>query len=132
MGLLTEAGLPTSDLAEAAPQFTVIREGQRIVAAGALQRFGAVALVRSVVVVTDRRGSALGRTIVEELERIAHAANVGRLVLLTQTANKFFEHLGYLAIPRSEAPQAVQVSEEFRSLCPSSATCMVKTIAESA
>jgi amino-acid N-acetyltransferase len=130
--LLTEAGLPIGDLAEAAPQFSVIRDGQRTVAAGALQRFGSVALVRSVVVAADRRGSSLGRTIVQELERIALAANIGQLVLLTQTADKFFERLGYRMIPRAEAPQAVQASEEFHSLCPSSATCMVKTIAESA
>jgi N-acetylglutamate synthase-like GNAT family acetyltransferase len=49
-------------------------------------------------------------------------------VLLTQTARDFFAHLGYRVIDRSEAPEEVQGSEEFRSLCPASATCMVKMI----
>jgi hypothetical protein len=49
-------------------------------------------------------------------------------VLLTQTAKRFFEHQGYRVIDRGEAPKDVQGSEEFRVLCPASATCMAKTL----
>jgi N-acetylglutamate synthase-like GNAT family acetyltransferase len=126
--LLESAGLPTSDLASAEPQFAVIREGKQIIATGALQRFGSVALLRSVAVAPDRRGAALGRRIVQELERIARVHEIRRLVLLTETAREFFAHLGYRVIDRAEAPQEVRGSEEFRSLCPSSASCMVKEI----
>jgi len=49
-------------------------------------------------------------------------------VLLTQAARRFFERQGYRAIERQSVPQAVQASEEFRSLCPTSATCMAKTL----
>ena len=129
--LLESAGLPTSDLASPRPQFAVIADGGQIIATGALQRFGSVALLRSVAVAPDRRGAALGRRIVRELERAARAAEIGQLVLLTQTAREFFAHLGYRVIERAAAPQDVQESEEFRSLCPSSATCMVKAINES-
>ena len=129
--LLESAGLPTSDLATAGPQFAVIRDGQQIIATGALQCFGSVALLRSVAVAPDRRGAAVGRRIVQELERVARAAEIRRLVLLTQTARQFFAHLGYRVIERADAPQEVQGSEEFRSLCPSSASCMVKDITES-
>jgi amino-acid N-acetyltransferase len=126
--LLQGAGLPTSDLETARPEFLLLREGGRIIAAGALQRFGSTALLRSVVVAPERRGGAVGRMIVEELERAAGEAGVGSLVLLTQSARDFFAHLGYRVIERSEAPEEVQESEEFRSLCPASATCMVKMI----
>lgn len=129
--LLESSGLPTGDLATAKPQFVVIRDGEQIIAAGALERFGSVALLRSVAVAPDRRGASLGRRIVQELERAARATDIGRLVLLTQTARDFFTRLGYRVIKRADAPQEVQGSEEFRSLCPASATCMVKTITES-
>ncbi len=69
--------------------------------------------------------------LVQELERRARACDVSQLVLLTQTATRFFEHQGYQVIDRQQVPQAVQGSEEFRSLCPASATCMVKMLAES-
>ena len=127
--LLERVGLPTSDLAAAKPEFIVAYEGAELVAAGALERFDAVALLRSVAVVASRRGSGLGRLIVQELERLARGTNVTELVLLTQSAQRFFEHLGYRAIERQNVPQAVQASEEFRSLCPTSAACMSKTLA---
>ncbi len=104
------------------------REGTRVVAAGALQRFGSSALVRSVVVDPDRRGGGLGEMIVLELERLARAAHIDRLVLLTETAAEFFARHGYRVIERSGAPPGVQASEEFRCLCPSSAVCMAKNL----
>ncbi|TLZ62033.1 MAG: GNAT family N-acetyltransferase [Gammaproteobacteria bacterium] len=129
--LLESSGLPTSDLASARPEFVVVREQGRVVAAGALERFGACALLRSVVVTPDRRGSGLGHAIVLELERLAREAKIERLFLLTETAAGFFARHGYQLMERSAAPPDVQRSEEFRSLCPASATCMAKAFTES-
>ena len=127
--LLESAGLPTSDLASARPEFVAIREEGRVVAAGALQRFGSSALLRSVVVSHDHRGMGLGGAIVSELERLAREAKIARLILLTQTAANFFAQRGYQVMERSAAPADMQWSEEFRSLCPSSAACMGKVLA---
>ncbi len=55
-------------------------------------------------------------------------AKIERLILLTQTAAAFFARYGYQVIGRSEAPADVQGTEEFRSLCPSSAACMAKRL----
>jgi amino-acid N-acetyltransferase len=126
--LLERSGLPTSDLESARPEFAVVREGAQVIAAGALQRFGSSALLRSVVVAPDRRATGLGQAIVSELERLASAARISRLILLTQTATDFFARQGYRVIERSSAPKDMQGSEEFRSLCPSSATCMAKSL----
>jgi N-acetylglutamate synthase-like GNAT family acetyltransferase len=128
--LLESGGLPTSDLLCSNPRFIVACEGTRIVGAGALQAFGSAALLRSVIVTEELRGSGLGRTIVRGLERMAGAARVRELVLLTLTAERFFEHQGYRVIDRGEVPQAVQGSEEFRQLCPASAICMTKAVAD--
>ena len=126
--LLERSGLPTSDLESSRPEFAVIRENDQVIAAGALQRFGSSALLRSVVVAPDHRGSGLGQIIVNELERMARAAQISRLVLLTQTAAEFFGRRGYRVIDRCTVPEDVRESEEFRSLCPSSATCMAKSL----
>jgi amino-acid N-acetyltransferase len=129
--LLERSGLPTSDLASARPEFAVVRENGQVIAAGALQRFGSSALLRSVVVAPDRRGRGLGQAVVRELERMARATQVGRLVLLTQTGAEFFARQGYRVVERSTVPEDMQGSEEFRSLCPSSATCMAKSLSDS-
>ena len=126
--LLESAGLPTSDLASARPEFVAIRDERGLVAAGALQRFGATALLRSVAVSANRRGMGLGGAIVSELERRAREAGVERLILLTQTAASFFAQRGYQVMERSAAPADVRESEEFRTLCPSSAVCMAKEL----
>jgi protein-tyrosine-phosphatase/N-acetylglutamate synthase-like GNAT family acetyltransferase len=128
--LLERAGLPTSDLSASKPEFIVAYEDAELIGAGALQRLDAVALLRSVAVAASRRGGGIGRLIVQELERLARGTNVTELVLLTQSAQRFFERQGYRAIERQSVPQAVQASEEFRSLCPTSATCMSKTLAK--
>ena len=127
--LLERSGLPTSDLESARPEFAVIHQDGQLVAAGALQRFGTSALLRSVVVAQDRRRGGLGHSVMTELERLAHAAGITRLILLTETAADFFARQGFRAIARSSAPADMQASEEFRSLCPSSATCMAKNLA---
>ena len=130
--LLQRSGLPTSDLESARPEFAVMREDGEVIAAGALQRFGSAALLRSVVVAPHRRGSGLGQAMVTGLEHMACAARISRLVLLTQTAAEFFARQGYRVIERGSAPEDMQGSEEFRSLCPSSATCMAKSLPDSA
>ena len=126
--LLEASGLPTSDLASASPEFHVVRDAGRIVAAGAPEHFGSAALLRSVVVAADQRSRGLGRLVTRELERAATQAGITDLILLTETAAGFFERQGYRVIERSAAPAAVQQSAEFRALCPSSATCMSKNL----
>ena len=128
--LLQSAGLPTDDLLTVNPQFVVACEDGRIVATGALQRFGAAALLRSVVVAPDVRGSGLGRIVVQDLERVAQAGRIEQLFLLTQTAQRFFEHQGDRTIDRQSVPGDMRGSAEFRSLCPASAICMAKALSQ--
>lgn len=63
------------------------------------------------------------------LERIAEADGAQSLHLLTTTAPDFFEARGYEHRDRSQAPKAISSSEEFKSLCPTSAVYMVKDLA---
>jgi amino-acid N-acetyltransferase len=127
--LLADSGLPTSDLEVARPHFVVACLDLEIVGAGALQLADSVALLRSVAVAPPMRGSGVGRQIVQALELQAHIARAHTLVLLTQTAREFFARLGYRVIEREAMPQLIQLTEEFRSLCPASATCMLKNLA---
>ena len=126
--LLERNGLPTGDLASSAARFTIASEGSRIIGAGALERFGSAALLRSVVVDPARRSKGLGRHIVKALELQARAAGITHLVLITQTARQFFEHQDYHPVDRAQVPKAVQTSAEFRGLCPASAGCLMKML----
>lgn len=126
--LLERCALPTADLGIANPDFLVACEGADICAAGAIEIFGRTGLLRSLAVAADRRGLGIGQALVAQLERRARESSLSELVLLTQTARRFFERQGYRVIERKDAPEAVQSSEEFRSLCPDSACCMAKNL----
>lgn len=126
--LLARSGLPTGDLITARPEFVLASSAGQIVGIGALEHFGAAALLRSVAVEPQWRGTGVGRLLIGELERRARAAGVSELILLTLTAADFFRRLGYGAKDRDRVPEAVLASAEFKSLCPASAICMAKAL----
>jgi N-acetylglutamate synthase-like GNAT family acetyltransferase len=130
--LLEASALPTADLETSAARFVVACEGPDLVATGALEVFGTTGLLRSLAVDAAHRGTGIGRAIVGRLEQEAGALALGEIVLLTLTARGFFERQGYRVIAREAAPAAVRASEEFRRLCPQSASCLSKELAPSA
>lgn len=124
--LLIDSGLPVEDLDRSTIAFLVGVDGECVVGVIGLEAFGEVAPLRSLAVAPDHRRAGIGARLVEAMEAQARARDVHTVVLLTQTAEAFFARRGYRVIERSHAPQSVQASAEFRSLCPSSATCMTR------
>src|SRR6185312_7222993 len=84
--LLARSGLPTSDLSTARPEFVIASRDGKVIGIGALEHFGSAALLRSVAIEPQWRGSGVGRLLVGELERRGRTAGVGELILLTLTA----------------------------------------------
>ena len=129
MRLLQSAGLPTEDLTRTTSiDFWIIEADGSIVGTIGLERFEKSGLLRSLAVAPEHRRHGLGRQLVERLERDAYNSGIDRLVLLTETAERFFAGLGYSVTGRQSAPDAVRGSAEFRNLCPASAVCMTKSL----
>jgi N-acetylglutamate synthase-like GNAT family acetyltransferase len=127
--LLESAGLPTADLSSAGDFQTWVFDAHgAVLAAIGLERFGDQALLRSLVVAPDHRKRGLGQKLIARLEREARAEGITRLILLTETAEAFFQARGYVITDRRQVSDAVKLSAEFRSLCPVSAVCMSKTL----
>lgn len=100
------------------------------VGAGGIERYGAVGLLRSVVVEETARGNGYGAAICRALEAEARADGVETLYLLTTTATDFFAERGYAELERADAPAAIRETTQFDELCPASATCMRKYLSE--
>jgi amino-acid N-acetyltransferase len=86
------------------------------------------ALLRSVAVHPDWRGTGLGRALVGRALDAARAAGARDAYLLTTTADRWFPRFGFAPITRDEVPTGVQQSIEFREACPASAVVMHRTL----
>ena len=123
--LLERAGLPTAGVSEHLDRFVVAEEGGRVVGAAGLEAHGRDGVLRSVVVDPALRGSGLGGRLTEWVVGAARESGLGRLYLLTTTAEEYFPRHGFRRIQRQEASPEVQHSVEFREACPASAVAMV-------
>ena len=81
-------------------------------------------LLRSLVIDEFYKGKGYGKLLCNKLFEKARNKKINQLFLLTETAPKFFETIGFNRIPRESADEKVKTSEEFKSICPSTAVCM--------
>lgn len=122
--LLRNARLPTLGVAESFGDFVVATRGDIVVGAGGLEVAGNDALLRSVVVREDERGTGTGQAITARLLSEARHRELDSVWLLTETAPTFFERFGFRTRDRASASAALRATDEFTSCCPSSAVAM--------
>ena len=103
------------------------RHGKLVGVVG-LERFGTVALLRSLAVSIELRGSGLGLTLVQFIESEASSMGITTLYLLTETAEQFFAKLNYKLLSRESAPLAIKSTAQFSALCPADSSFMSKTL----
>jgi len=128
--LLTEARLPVADLASSRSlNLLGFREGGRLIGVVGVEIYGSVGLLRSLAVHPEHRNAGLGVSLVSNAENWAAKQGIKTLYLLTTTAARFFGRLGYEAVPRSQAPDAIAATAQFSDLCPVSSTFMRKVLA---
>jgi len=126
---LAAAGLPVADLTAASlADFWGCRAGEELAGAIGLERYGAVALLRSLAVAPDWQGRGLGAALLAHAERAARQRGIAALYLLTATAAAFFARRGYVRIPREAAPPVLHHTAEFAALCPASAVCLTRPL----
>jgi SAM-dependent methyltransferase/N-acetylglutamate synthase-like GNAT family acetyltransferase len=122
--LLDARGLPIEGLDEHVGAALVAREGGEVVGAVALELYGDAALLRSLVVRSDRQRIGLGTGLTEAALALARQRGVRELYLLTETADGFFPRFGFERVARDQVAPAVRGSVEFASACPQSARAM--------
>ena len=125
--LLAARALPYEDIKPAHLQhFLVVRHQTNLVGVIGLELLGSFALLRSLAVQIDFRGQKIASQLTMQAEAYARSHKVRSLYLLTTTAEGFFTKQGYHTMDRNAVPVVVRGTTEFRSICPSTAKCMVK------
>lgn len=125
--LLASAQLPTIDITPGHMEhFFGAWEGSTLEGVVGVELLGSAALLRSLAVVAPKRGSGLGSELLARVEQYAAAKGVRSMFLLTATAESYFKKRGYSQLLREAAPETIQKTAEFTSICPASSVFMVK------
>lgn len=121
--------LPTVDLnPKMLADFLVARREGILVGTAGLERHAKMGLLRSVAVDKGLRGVGLGKRLVMGMEDRARGRGVKQMFLLTDGAEDFFLAMGYRPLDRLDAPSGIRHTQQFRDLCPASATFMTKVL----
>lgn len=123
--LLSACNLPHEDISPEKQQLWVRREAGTLAGVCGIEPYGSFGILRSVAVQPAFRNQGIAASLYQEALTFCKDTGIHTLFLLTTTARDYFGRLGWTEISRAAVPQAVQQSEEFNSLCPDSATCMM-------
>ena len=121
--------VPLDETAQFGPQYAVAEDAQgNLVGVAGYERYGSDILLRSVAVAESHRSAGVGARLTAN--RLAHARAAGSSVayLLTDTAGRFWQRHGFVAIDRSSAPGPITKSSEWSHACPASATAMKRML----
>jgi amino-acid N-acetyltransferase len=122
--LLQKCDLPFEDCKEQLDNFYGITSGNDLIAIGALQIKGPIALLRSVAVLNGNRGMGLAAAMTQHLLELARSNRVRDIYLLTESAEHYFTRFGFHSVNRDSLPAYIQSTRQFASLCPASAQAM--------
>ncbi|WP_163714763.1 arsenic resistance N-acetyltransferase ArsN2 [Mangrovibacterium lignilyticum] len=126
--ILKEANLPTTDLTEAPVQLFGLYRKNQLVAVGGLEMYGKSAILRSLAIQKAFRSNGVGSLLLSKIEKKATELQLSDLYLLTTTAEKFFDSHQYKKCHHDSCPKEIQQSQEFASICPSTAICLHKAL----
>ena len=115
---------PTDGVADHLEHFWLAISGDQIIGSAGLETYGEVGLLRSVAVLPERRNQGIAKALVERIKDDARCEDVKVLYLLTGSARRFFEGLGFHLMTKTDAPRALLASAEFQGICPASDVLM--------
>ena len=129
--LLVACDLPVADLQDNGNVYLFgFRHNSELVGVVGVEVCGDFGLLRSLAISAAHRGNGLGQKLVAFSEEWANRSNLKALYLLTNTADSFFERLGYEELSRAEAPRSITETPQFVELCPDSSTLLGKGLGD--
>jgi amino-acid N-acetyltransferase len=126
--LLAECKLPNQDIDPHLEHFIVAKAGDGLAGVVGLEPLGDAALLRSLAVRSRDRRQGVGQSLCAKIVIHARLSGITRLYLLTTGTEGFFRRLGFEGVERSTVPAQIKATTEFGTLCPESATVMVKPL----
>ena len=122
--LLELCKLPANDLE--AHDFIIAVNENRVVGCVGIELEGP--LLRSLAVDPESRGKGIANGLCSRLLQHAERQGIQQIYLLTDSADRFFEKIGFQKVARDDAPEWIRKHKQFTTLCPSSAVVMFRRV----
>jgi amino-acid N-acetyltransferase len=125
--LLESQGLPTESVGTGKTVFFLAFDGGNPVGIAGFEYYGDDALLRSIAVPSELQNKKIGSQLVDWMIDLAKQNGKRRIVLLTESAERFFSRKGFATVSRSSIDNAAmkQSSQFAGGSCCSEAACMV-------
>ena len=121
---LQSNSLPFTDMEIDKHLFFGVFDKDELIGSVGIELYNQSGLFRSLAVKSEYQKNGLGKRLHDHIISYCLQNGVKTLFLLTTTASSYFEKMGWSKIQRNETPEQILQSEEFASLCPSTAVCM--------
>lgn len=129
--LLAECNLPLDDVDIFLERgYCVAVSQENVVGAAGIEVHGCHGLLRSVAVSPAWRGQTVGGALVRDRLTWAEASSLADVYLLTTDAADYFKRFEFHSVDRNAVPPEIQKSSEFSTVCPVTATVMVKALTD--
>ena len=128
--VVEKAGLPFRDLDYQNQILISYFVNGEAVGTGGLEIMNQYGLLRSIAVSNPFRNKEIGKLITHDILDNARNSNLEAVYLLTETAQAYFQKLGFEIIEREMVPAEIKSTTEFAQVCPALATCMVLKLME--
>lgn len=122
--LLQNARLSVDAVGSPSVTHQVALHDKKIVGVAALEAYGEFGLLRSVAGAAEWQRRGIAAALVQAIEQTS--GQVSTLYLFTETAQPFFENLGFSEVQRAALPAAIARTSQALGMCPVSETAMCR------
>ncbi len=122
--LLNGYNLPTDDISSGHVKLFGYFNSTDLIACVGIEEFENELLLRSLAVKNEIGTCGIGTMLTEFVGRYAYQNGNKTVYLLTESADGFFSKLRFKPCDRMEAPETIQQTKQFSTLCPDSAILM--------
>lgn len=124
--LLRSSNLPHADFNLNKIKVILAIDNGDIIGSIGIELYPPNALLRSFVLHPDYRGKGIGNNMLQYLISYSSQKGIRDVHLLTDTADSYFISNGFIVANRNDAPAQIRKTSEFKDLCPSTSTYMLK------
>ena len=122
--LLNNFDLPDTQIMKEHPKYWIAKSDQIVIGSIGLDVHDKNAVLCSFAVDSNYQNAGVGEKLYQRAINQATVDGITSLYLLTTTASDYFFKRNWTFINRNSVPEEIAESEEFKSICPQSASCM--------